>query len=121
MDSDGDGLGNYDELLWHSDPMVRDTDGDGASDSEEIRAGTDPTNGLSVFRLNGIRRTGENGVAVQWTSASNKYYTIEKSTNLLDGFHPFLFGISGYSSDTVCTDAFVNSRPSFYRIKLDSD
>lgn len=42
MDADGDGLKDWEEVLWKTDPDKKDTDGDGASDNEEIKAGRDP-------------------------------------------------------------------------------
>jgi len=41
-DYDGDGLTNYEEYLYGTDPRNTDTDGDGADDYTEIRFGTDP-------------------------------------------------------------------------------
>jgi len=41
-DTDGDGLKNWEESLWGTDPRNRDTDGDGISDGDEVRAGTNP-------------------------------------------------------------------------------
>lgn len=38
-DSDGDGLGNWDELQRGTDPLVRDSDGDGMSDGNEYLIG----------------------------------------------------------------------------------
>lgn len=44
-DTDGDGLSDYDELRkWSTDPNKADTDGDGASDGEEVTSGYDPNN-----------------------------------------------------------------------------
>ncbi len=42
LDSDGDGLMDWEELLWGTDPFNPDTDGDGTSDYDEIRMGRDP-------------------------------------------------------------------------------
>jgi len=36
IDSDGDGLLNWKESLWGTDPLKYDTDGDGTNDNEEI-------------------------------------------------------------------------------------
>ncbi len=46
MDSDGDGLSDYDEIyLWGTDPFNVDTDNDGLSDYDEVMIwGTDPLN-----------------------------------------------------------------------------
>jgi hypothetical protein len=50
MDSDGDGLTNYEEFQLQNiygqptDPNNPDTDGDGVTDKEEVDAGTDPLN-----------------------------------------------------------------------------
>lgn len=45
VDTDGDGLSDYDEIyVYGTDPIKADTDGDGLSDGEEILIyGTDPT------------------------------------------------------------------------------
>ncbi|MDP2593111.1 MAG: hypothetical protein Q8P52_00460 [bacterium] len=42
-DSDNDGLKDWEEELWGTDPFNPDTDGDGTSDGDEIREGRDPT------------------------------------------------------------------------------
>lgn len=47
LDSDGDGLKDWEEVLWKTDPKNEDTDGDGTKDQDEISAGRDPL--VSVF------------------------------------------------------------------------
>lgn len=42
VDDDGDGLMNWQEELYGSDPLNPDTDGDGTNDGDEIEAGRDP-------------------------------------------------------------------------------
>ena len=41
-DSDNDGLKDWEEILWKTDPKKPDTDGDGTHDGEEIKQGRDP-------------------------------------------------------------------------------
>jgi hypothetical protein len=41
-DSDGDGLKDWEEALWKTDPHNKDTDGDGTPDGEEVAEGRDP-------------------------------------------------------------------------------
>jgi hypothetical protein len=41
-DSDGDGLKDWEEDLWGTDPRKKDTDGDGTDDGEEVDTGRNP-------------------------------------------------------------------------------
>ena len=41
-DSDSDGLKDWEELLWKTDPSKTDTDGDGTNDNEEISLNRNP-------------------------------------------------------------------------------
>ena len=41
-DTDGDGLKDWEELLWKTDPNKADTDGDGTNDNEEITLNRNP-------------------------------------------------------------------------------
>jgi hypothetical protein len=43
QDSDGDGLTDWEEVLWKTDPNNPDSDGDGKLDGEEIVLNTNPT------------------------------------------------------------------------------
>lgn len=42
LDSDSDGLKDWEEKLWGTDPNSSDTDGDGALDGEELKQSRDP-------------------------------------------------------------------------------
>ena len=43
MDTDGDGLSDYDEIyIYHTSPYLKDTNGDGIDDKTEILIGKDP-------------------------------------------------------------------------------
>ena len=43
QDSDSDGLKNWEEELWNTNPNEPDTDKDGAPDGQEIKENRDPT------------------------------------------------------------------------------
>lgn len=42
LDTDGDGLKDWEEVLWGSNPRVADSDGDGMNDGDEVKAGRNP-------------------------------------------------------------------------------
>lgn len=42
-DSDNDGLMDWEEVIWNTDPNNPDTDGDGISDGDEVKQGRSPT------------------------------------------------------------------------------
>lgn len=44
-DSDNDGLADWEEALWHTDPQNPDSDGDGTNDGDEIKDNRDPASG----------------------------------------------------------------------------
>ncbi len=44
LDTDSDGLRDWEEKLWKTDPNKQDTDGDGYTDKQETILGYDPTN-----------------------------------------------------------------------------
>ena len=41
-DTDGDGLRDWEETLWNTDPEISDTDGDGTNDGDEVDLNRDP-------------------------------------------------------------------------------
>lgn len=42
VDTDNDGLKDWEEALWSTDPLNKDTDGDGTTDGQEVKEGRDP-------------------------------------------------------------------------------
>ena len=65
LDSDGDGLPDWQEVMLHTDPMNPDTDGDGTSDGQEVALGRDPN------------VAGPNDKMTQDTTASNDATTTD--------------------------------------------
>ncbi|HRZ11274.1 MAG TPA: PQQ-dependent sugar dehydrogenase [Kiritimatiellia bacterium] len=63
-----------------------DFDGDGSPDADEYRAGTDPTNRLSVLMLE-LPRAGDDGLPVfGWEGAPGRRYRLEKTESLFESF-----------------------------------
>jgi cbb3-type cytochrome oxidase subunit 3 len=42
IDTDSDGLKDWEEALWNTDPLNKDSDSDGTPDGQEVREGRDP-------------------------------------------------------------------------------
>jgi hypothetical protein len=61
-------------LVW--DPNL-DTDGDGQSNDAEARAGTDPFNPSSTFRMLGATILNHRDVRVDWTTAAGHSYVVQ--------------------------------------------
>ncbi len=43
LDSDNDGLKDWEEILWRTNPFITDSDGDGTNDGDEVALGRDPS------------------------------------------------------------------------------
>ncbi|MFO7869888.1 MAG: right-handed parallel beta-helix repeat-containing protein [Kiritimatiellia bacterium] len=97
---------------------IDDEDGDFSLNWEEYYAGTVPTNDSSVLSISSVLPTGTN-MEVRWQSVSNRYYTIEKCSNLLNaGWDPVTNRIRGTEPLNTLTVGTSSAR-SFYRIKVE--
>jgi len=95
-----------------------DPDGDGLKNWQEWRAGTDPTNPLSVLRLM-TPVLDPSGVTVGWQSVATRTYFLERSTNLSAAprFLPLSSNIVGQAGTTTLNDTNVAGLgPVFYRV-----
>ena len=123
-DTDEDGLPDYWELKYFGDLTTTDgtgdQDGDGLSDYEEYLAATDPTSGSSRFYVfHGSSNPSTN--VLHWTSASNRTYTIEHTTNLVEtAFSTLESGIEGTPPVNEYRHT-VTTHANFYQIKLDTE
>ncbi len=71
--------------------VALDQDADGAPTWQEYVAGTDPTNGQSVFKLRMERTNGQS--MVSWDAVSPRVYGIDWSTNLAEGFYTWMTNV----------------------------
>jgi hypothetical protein len=98
-----------------------DPDGDGLSNWAECKAGTDPLDPQSVFRLITWERLDSNSVRVGWQSTDGRYYSLLRYPNLLSTNYtvvqPHLF-----ATTPAMTWVDTNAPPTgafFYRILLE--
>ena len=94
VDTDGDGIPDLWMIHYFGHPTAQagdqsraqdDADGDGVDTLHEYLAGTDPTDGSSVFRVY-ITKTGSstNAVTLNWLAVPGKSYHLQSKTELSD-------------------------------------
>jgi hypothetical protein len=85
-DTDGDGLPDWWELANGTNPFYpdpdMDPDHDGLTNLQEFMAGTEPTNALSVLRLETVFLDRGADLRLGFTAVSNRSYTLQGCTNL---------------------------------------
>ncbi|MEI6165740.1 MAG: choice-of-anchor Q domain-containing protein [bacterium] len=101
------------------DPSA-DLNGNGLSVLQDFRAGLDPTNPLSCFRVDAMTfPASSTGMMIRWDSVAGKLYSVDRSTNLL-AVPPFMCLVSnimGQANTTTYNDTnTVGSGSCFYRI-----
>jgi len=97
-----------------------DSDGDGVNNWQEWKAGTNPTNALSVLEMTTAAPTNNPpGLAVSWQSVSGITYYLQSITNLglQPAFSSIQSNIVGQASSTTFTDTNgTGAGPYFYRV-----
>ena len=97
-----------------------DSDADGLNNWQEWVAGTNPTNAASVLRIESATLALPNpGLAIRWLSVTNRFYFLERSTNLVQSgsFVVIQTNIPGQDGVTtfIHTNA-VRAAPAWYRV-----
>jgi len=126
-DADGDGIADaWERAYWGNlttATAFSDFDGDGFSDFSEFLAGTDPTDATSLLIIENLVpfAVQGQGALITWRSVPNRFYRLDRSTNLLlegGGFMPVTSGVPGRAgaSTTTLTDPVPPPPPVFYRI-----
>lgn len=122
MDSDNDGLTDDWEQEHFSNPTNAtgslDSDEDGFSNLQEFMANTDPTSSNRLLEVESNSNVTENreGFVVNWQSAPWRVYTLESSTNLVEGFSVRARRIPSTPPLNSYTDSVVGVSHRFYRI-----
>jgi len=132
IDTDGDGISDYDELNQDGnptnytigvdlDPTSVDTDNDGMWDNDELTAGTSPVNGDDVFEIDGCSAvTNPVGVVLFWDTATGRFYTVYSNTNLLSTWTN-VFQTSGDGSQKSYTNTEIQSIQRFFRLGVEQE
>jgi len=125
VDRDADGLPDWwlqtyfgHPTGWASDNSRAgdDATGTGMNNLQKYWAGLDPTNPLSVFRCQ-LAGVVDSGWVISWSSVSNRFYDVQFTTNLLDGFSVLTTNLPATPPVNVYTDSVHKTVPMiFYRI-----
>jgi hypothetical protein len=122
-DADTDGLPDLWETNFFGNPTnasaSADVDFDGMNNREEYLAGTDPTNTLSVLRLEMFPPDPERAqVVFRFLAISNKNYRL-LSTPALDGNWTNLFDIAAHSTNRfMFVTNNASARSGFYKVVI---
>jgi len=114
-DADGDGLLNTNETALGTNPRNSDSDSDGMDDPKELVAGTSPTNSASVLAVN--LSTGVSANEVSWYGVSGRYYRLEYTDDLANGWTPQGVAIPGENAQIMTPDISAGAKR-FYRIRV---
>ncbi len=99
-----------------------DPDGDGMNNNAEFLSGTDPTNGVSAFRITSIQRM-NNDLLVEWSTAGGRTNVLEAAASIAGSYSnvsPDIITLGSGDTTTNYLDvgAVTNSSSLFYRVKL---
>ena len=95
-----------------------DSDNDGLNNWQEWRAGTDPTNAVSVLQIL-TPTNGPSGITVTWQSVTNRNYYLQRSVDL--SAQPAFVNVQLYIVGQVGTTSYTDTNatgagPFFYRV-----
>ena len=98
-----------------------DSDGDGMQNWQEAIAGTNPTNALSVLKMLSVSNS-ISGTTVKWQSIAFKVYHLQRATNLLG--NPAFVAIYTNVGSIFTTLSFKDTTatgngPYFYRVSVE--
>jgi hypothetical protein len=96
--------------------MALDSDGDGMSDYHEILAGFDPHNAASVLETRMAAAQGRN--TISWYGVLGKSYAVWRSNDLSAGFLPLVDGIRCQATGIMSIDDEnpAADSPNFYKV-----
>jgi hypothetical protein len=119
-DTDQDGLPDWWEVQYGQADAGADPDGDGVNNLQEYRAGTNPLDARSLFAFISIKRHPAGGLQIEWASAPDRTYRVERSGDLFQGFTPLVTGLAATPPANAYRDGTATAAgPYFYRIRIE--
>jgi hypothetical protein len=122
-DANGDGLPDAWQAAYFGNANSTnaapeaDPDHDGMNNRQEWRAGTNPTNAVSVLKFVSIANV-LNGIGFDFQTVSGRWYTVEWNTNLLGTDWAEYLNFLG-TADAPASVTFTNPVPAaFFRVKV---
>jgi hypothetical protein len=85
-------------------------------DGDEIIAGTAPTNAASYFAVFESPPAAPEFFVVRWSSATGRQYYLQRATNLLQSFEPWVSNIAAVPPMNAWTDGPTAGAQRFYRV-----
>jgi hypothetical protein len=97
-----------------------DPDHDGMSNWAEYIAGTNPTDAQSRFAFVRVFPDPQGGFRVEWSSVQGKFYTLQRSNDLLQGFSDLQTHIAATAPANSFRDGSASGTgPQFYRLEVE--
>jgi hypothetical protein len=100
--------------------LAADRDRDGVSDGHELIAGTSPTRAGSVLKVSAAAGAGPGSLALYWNSASNRLYSVQRGTDLLNAasFTNLLLDAAATPPGNTFQDSPPAGGAFFYRVRV---
>lgn len=100
-----------------------DSDGDGMNNWQEYVAGTIPTNASSVFEITSEQAISDTNIVLHWSSVSNRLYDILRATNLTSSAGAFApvpgaTNLPATPPENSWTDSISHVTPGFYSVRV---
>ena len=105
--------------VYFTDPLMEDSDGDGQSDMGELRAGTDPLQGSSYFRIVTVTREISGAMRLEWQGAEDRSYRVLRSQELGTGnFELLADDVAGVAATMTFQDQNPPDGQAFYWLEV---